>query len=99
LEDLSVGGIRVLSDQDPLLADCAAVVCCFAVGQGKTPFALNAIFRHREDRDHGYSLGFQFVGLESRNDGPDVLTNLARIVTNFQRAAGRNRHRHNQHRG
>ncbi len=94
LEDLSVGGIRVLCNQDPVLVDAMPVVCSFNVAGGRRAFALNAVFRHAESRGVHHSLGFQFIGLESRTDGPDTLAQLARTVTNFQRAESRRRYRH-----
>ncbi|UCG17592.1 MAG: PilZ domain-containing protein [Phycisphaerales bacterium] len=93
VEDLSVGGIRVLSPHDPSLPADAPVICSFCIDPDTQPTTLNAVFRHRETRHDRFSLGFQFVGLEARRDGPELLARLAAIVTRFQRAAVRQRSR------
>jgi hypothetical protein len=89
LQDVSAGGIRVLTTQAPDLAEDAPVVCSFATGGGRRPFVLNALFRHCESRGDGFSCGFQFIGLESQKGGTDVLAQLVRVITNYQRAAAR----------
>jgi hypothetical protein len=93
VEDISVGGIRVLSAHDPSLPVDAPVICSFRTGPDAQPTDLNAVFRHHEARQDHFSLGFQFVGLEARRDGHELLARLAAIVTRFQRAAARRRSR------
>jgi hypothetical protein len=91
LEDLSVGGIRLTTMHAPTLAEGAAVVCSFRVTSRGEPCLVNAMYRHGERRADRYSLGFQFIGLETRADGSKILSLLARTVTNYQRAASRRR--------
>jgi len=89
LQDVSAGGIRVRTSQAPSLAEDSPVVCSFVTGTGRRPFVLNALFRHCEGAGDGFSCGFQFVGLESQKGGADVLAQLVRAVTNYQRTAAR----------
>jgi hypothetical protein len=65
----------------------------FTPRPGHEGFVLNAIFRHGATATDGVSLGFQFVGLEARPDGPALIGRLARVVTDFQRAGARRQSR------
>ncbi|MCP4250468.1 MAG: PilZ domain-containing protein [bacterium] len=92
LEDLSAGGVRVRSTAagDPEFGDHFQIT--FALRSRGPGFALDAVYRHCEPTpDERYSLGFQFVGLETSSQGQETLASLARTVTDFQRGAMRRR--------
>lgn len=91
VEDLSVGGIRVRASSCPVLPEGTAVACSLCLTSRGTPALVNALYRHGERKNECFSIGFQFIGLETRADGTEVLSLLARTVTNFQRAAARRR--------
>jgi hypothetical protein len=91
LEDLSVGGVRVRASSCPVLPEGTAVACSLCLTSRGAPALVNALYRHGERTNACFSIGFQFIGLETRADGPEVLSLLARTVTNFQRAAARRR--------
>jgi len=92
LEDLSAGGMRIKLAR-PADIEAGALYCCtFSPKQGKPPFFVDAVLRHREAAEQNRaSLGFQFVGLEATADGRRTLDRLARLVSYFQRATARAR--------
>jgi len=92
MEDLSAGGIRVRCARADGLRVGDNVVVSFSLRSRDPQFDISAAYRHCEPRDDGgYSLGFQFLGLESSSEGQRTLARLARAVTDFQRAALRTR--------
>jgi hypothetical protein len=93
IENLSVGGARVWSRSEVRFTEGVPVACWFALSRRAEPLLLNAVFRHCERRGGGFSAGFQFVGLETRTEGPVILAQLAKTVTDFQRATSRHRSR------
>jgi len=61
--------------------------CVFSPRPGKPSLVLDAVLRHREAVDHGRaSLGFQFVGMETTQEGLRLLDRIVRIVNDFQRS-------------
>lgn len=85
LKDLSVGGIRLDTRENPPLRDGQTVVCHFAHKRGAPPLTVEATLRHRQSEPRGSeSLGLQFVGLEATSGGRKRLVRLARIVAEFQ---------------
>ncbi len=90
LEDISAGGARVRSNDPGDFAPGQSIRLSFALQSKGPELVIDAIFRHRESRTKGVcSLGFQFVGLETTQEGQAMLSRIARVVTDFQRAAGR----------
>ena len=87
LEDLSAGGMRVkVADPKELETD-RTYRCVFTPRPGKPAMVLDAVLRHREASDQGRSsLGFQFVGMETSDEGLKILDRLVRIVQHFHRA-------------
>jgi len=90
LEDLSAGGMRVkIADPKDLELD-RTYRCVFTPRLGKPALVLDAVLRHREAGDEGRSsLGFQFVGLETSEDGMKLLDRLVRVVQQFHRTEAR----------
>lgn len=87
LKDLSVGGIRVETRDNPSLRMGQTLSCWFAHKRGAPPITLDATFRHRQNGQRGTeSLGFQFVGLEATPGGRKRLVRLAQIVSEYQRS-------------
>jgi c-di-GMP-binding flagellar brake protein YcgR len=88
LEDLSAGGIRVNAANADGLTIGHTFECIFAPRPGSAPICCEVVLKHREsaERDRA-SLGFQFIGLETSNEGRETLTRLARIASEFQRAS------------
>ena len=88
LEDISCGGMRI-KVADPKETQIGADYrCVFTPRPGKPSIVLDAILRHREAVDHGRaSLGFQFVGLETKPESLRTLDRLARLVSHFRHAA------------
>lgn len=93
IENLSVGGTRVWSRSEVKFVEGAPVVGALALSRRAESLRLNAVFRHCDRRGDGFSAGFQFVGLETRTDGPVILAQLAKTVIDFQRATSRHRSR------
>jgi hypothetical protein len=92
MEDLSAGGIRIRCPNDLDLEAGQAAKIAFALGPQRGELTVDGTFRHRELAPDGeWSLGFQFVGLETSPEGQELLVRIARIVTDFQRAAARRR--------
>ena len=89
LEDLSAGGIRVNVAESVDLNLGETIECLFAPRPGAQPLISEITLRHRAETDAGRaSLGFQFIGLETTAEGRAVLAQLAKIVKQYQRAAG-----------
>ncbi len=87
LEDLSAGGIRVNAANADGLTIGHTFECLFAPRPGAAPICCEVVLKHREAAERGRaSLGFQFIGLETSNEGRETLTRLARIASEFQRA-------------
>ena len=92
MEDLSAGGMRIRCPNDPDLETRQAAKIAFALGPRRSELTVDGTFRHSEATADGeWSLGFQFVGLETSPEGQELLVRIARIVTDFQRAAARQR--------
>jgi len=90
LEDISCGGLRMRVANAGDLVMGATYKCVFAPRPGKPSLLLEGILRHREAVEQGRaSLGFQFVGMETTQEGMRTLDRLARIVSHFQRSKGR----------
>ncbi|UCE58646.1 MAG: PilZ domain-containing protein [Phycisphaerales bacterium] len=92
LEDLSAGGLRLrVSD----LADIqigALYKCVFAPRTGASSLIIEATLRHNEAAECGRaSLGFQLIGLETTTEGRKTLDQVARVVSQYQRANLRTR--------
>lgn len=90
LEDLSAGGLRIkVADSKDVPLD-QTYRCAFTPRPDKPSLVLDAILRHREAADRGRaSLGFQFVGMETTQEGLRLLDRLVRIVNHFQRSHSR----------
>ena len=87
LEDLSAGGMRVKVAESKDLETDRTYRCVFTPRPGKPALVLDAVLRHREASEQGRSsLGFQFVGLETSDDGLKALDRLVRTVQHFHRA-------------
>ncbi len=92
MEDLSAGGVRVRHPHPPAFEPGQAVRVAFSLGSRSGLIEADATFRHQEATADGrWSLGFQFVGLETSPQGQALLARIARTVTDFQRAAIRRR--------
>jgi len=87
LEDISAGGMRIkVADSKEVQID-QTYRCVFSPRPGKPSLVLDAVLRHREAVDHGRaSLGFQFVGMETTQEGLRLLDRIVRIVNHFQRS-------------
>jgi len=86
LEDLSAGGMRVKVAETKDLETDRTYRCVFTPRPGKPALVLDAVLRHREASEQGRSsLGFQFVGLETSDDGLKILDRLVRTVQHFHR--------------
>lgn len=90
LEDISAGGMRIkVADSKDVQLD-RTYRCAFTLRPGKPSLVLDAVLRHREAADQGRSsLGFQFVGMETTQDGLHLLDRLVRVVNHFQRSYSR----------
>jgi c-di-GMP-binding flagellar brake protein YcgR len=89
LEDLSAGGICVNVAESADLSPGETIECLFAPRPGAQPLISEITLRHRAEAGAGRaSLGFQFIGLETTAEGRAVLAQLAKIVRQYQRAAG-----------
>lgn len=92
LQDLSAGGMRILTTDvsADTFAEGDAIGCAFAPRPRADALVLDAIFRHLRPEDEGTcSVGVQFVGLETSERGRNTLADLARLVTDYQRAHAR----------
>lgn len=100
LEDISAGGMRI-KVSDTADVTCGAVYrCVFSPRPGAPAFVLDATLRHREIGDKGrFSLGFQFIGLETTPEGRKTLDRLAHLVSQFHRSSSRRRPHHHRNDG
>jgi c-di-GMP-binding flagellar brake protein YcgR len=88
LEDFSAGGIRVNVAESVDIRPGETIECLFVPRPGAQPLLSEITLRHREAAGAGRAfLGFQFIGLETTAEGRTVLTRLAGIVRQYQRAA------------
>ena len=86
LEDISAGGMRLKVANPQHILEGHTYRCVFAPRPGAAPIIVEATLRHREDADGGRaSLGFQFIGLETCEDGQRTLDRIARVVSQYQR--------------
>ncbi len=90
LENLSAGGLQIK------VAACAEVhigsiyKCVFAPRPGAPALIMDARLRHRDVAEQNrLVLGLQLIGLETTSEGRRLLDQLARIVSQFQRATRR----------
>lgn len=87
LENLSAGGLSVLVGHSSGLHAGDMLSCAFSLQAGGEPLQFAARLRHvRRAHDGRWSLGFQFVGLETSNAGQCRLAQLANIVSGFRRS-------------
>ena len=90
--DLSAGGISILTNEiSPyLFVEGDPVGCAFAPKPRAETLVLDATFRHIDALPNGnFALGLQFVGLETSDRGRTLLSQLAGIVTDYQRGHAR----------
>lgn len=87
LKDISVGGLRIQTDEQQEFIPGQTFICHFACKRGAPPISLEATLRHRQTEPKGRSsLGLQLVGLEATPAGRKRLVRLAKIVAEFQRS-------------
>ncbi len=92
MEDLSAGGMRVRCAHPVDLKN--EVKLLFALRSNGDMLSFDGTFRHCQATDQGdYSIGFQYIGMETSQAGQEQLHHIARVVTDFQRAAIRQRPR------
>lgn len=84
--NLSAGGIGVLAERDEDWGPGDVFVCSFRPSSGADPLQFDVRLRHADrTSDGGWTLGFQFLGLETSSAGHCRLAQLASIVTAFRR--------------
>lgn len=96
MQDLSAGGMRILStDVAPDdFVEGDVVGCAFTPRRRGDALIVDAVFRHYQTEESStVSVGLQFVGLETTERGRMTLARLARIVTDYHRAASQPRRR------
>jgi len=96
MEDLSAGGVRVISSQRIQPSD-RTYVCAFCPRNTDRPLQFEAKLRHIDTlAGEKFALGFQFVGLDATTQGQCRLAHLANVVSGFRqsRARARVRRRH-----
>jgi c-di-GMP-binding flagellar brake protein YcgR len=87
LEDISAGGIRVNAPASADVRVGETIECLFAPKPGMQPILTEITLRHKEAAVAGRtSLGFQFIGLETTEEGRETLAKLSTIVSQYQRA-------------
>lgn len=90
--DISAGGMRLISTDvtpDSFTAGQAIGVAFTPKPRGET-LVLDAVYRHCQPESDGtWSVGLQFVGMETSQRGRATLSALANLVTDYQRAASR----------
>lgn len=87
LENLSAGGLSILVDHLPALNIGDVVGCAFRPRAGTEPLEFEARLRHiGRPGGRRWSLGFQFLGLESSTEGQCRLAQLATLVSWFRRS-------------
>jgi c-di-GMP-binding flagellar brake protein YcgR len=94
LLDISAGGMRVVTTDVELdsFNEGDAIGCAFSPRPRGEVLVLDGIFRHiQPEVDGTRSIGIQFVGLEATDHGRRTLSELARLVTDYQRGHARQR--------
>ncbi len=88
LDNLSAGGLSLTVD-DKLTASIGDNMCCSFQPAPKTEIlTFDAKVRHLAQTDRNqWSLGLQFIGLETSTEGQCRLAQLAIIVSRFRRAS------------
>jgi len=87
LENLSAGGMGLYVNRDMVWQTGDTLRCGFTPRTGSDPLHLDVRLRHiAPHSDGGYSLGFQFLGLESSTTGRCRLAQLASVVSQYRRA-------------
>ena len=92
LMDLSAGGMRIMTTEvsADTFVEGDTIGCAFAPKPRGQTLVLDAVFRHLQAEENGaYSVGAQFVGLETSERGRKTLAGLATIVTDYQRGQAR----------
>lgn len=87
LENLSAGGMQISVGEaaDSRIGD--AYHCAFTPRSGTASLIMESILRHRDTVGRGrVSFGFQFIGLETTDEGQRTLDRLAQIVRFYQRS-------------
>ncbi len=88
LTDLSGGGIGVTVSKE-IVPDIEAEQHCtvqFVPLPGHEPIIASAIYRHISDPEDGVKkIGFQFIGLETSEQGRMILRRIGRVVTIYDR--------------
>jgi len=88
LENLSAGGIGVHVRDETLWRTGDTLRCGFTPLGGPDQMHLDIRLRHIVPHaDGGYSLGFQFLGLDSSTTGHCRLAQLASVVSQYRRAS------------
>lgn len=95
LLDLSAGGMRIrVQDRPGEFVEGDAFGCAFAPKPRAETVVLDGVFRHlQHEEDGSWSIGLQFVGLETSERGRQTLADLANIVTEYHRQAQRSQRR------
>lgn len=89
MEDLSAGGLRIHVADPGDVQLGTTYRCSFAPNQGAPHIVVESILLHKEAADRARSsLGFQFVGLDTSQEGRKTLERLAKIVSQYQRSRG-----------
>ncbi|NOT01305.1 MAG: flagellar brake protein [Phycisphaerales bacterium] len=90
LANLSAGGLCTSATEKPPFRDGDLVIIRFSPRPGGEPLQLDSRVRHvMAAPGNRWSVGFQFVGLETTTTGQCRLAELATIVSAFRRAAAR----------
>jgi len=92
LLDVSAGGMRIYTtDVAPdTFTEGEPIGCSFVPKPRAETIVLDAVFRHFQREDDGqFSVGLQFVGLETTERGRGILASLAGVVTDYQREQAR----------
>ena len=84
--NLSAGGIAVVTERGEEWDPGGVFGCSFRPYSGADPLQFDVRLRHTDRTpDGGWTLGFQFLGLETSSAGQCRLAQLASIVTAFRR--------------
>lgn len=90
MEDISAGGLRIRVADPTGIELEANYRCVFTPRPGKPTFVIDGLLRHKAAIDNGRaSLGFQFIGLETTDEGQRALDRLARFVGQLHRTRQR----------
>jgi len=96
LLDLSAGGMRILSTEvtGDTFTEGEAVGCSFIPKPRAETLVVDGVYRHFQvESDGRVSVGVQFVGLEATDRGRQILSDLAAVVTDYQREQARRQRR------